>query len=62
MVTELFRRTLHGRISHRIISQLSMNTMDAMTSDRSVRRPRIRTKSERNRRRQSDRANHAPAY
>ena len=36
-----------------------MKTMDAMTSDRSVRRPRIRTESEGSRRRQSDRAKYA---
>ena len=49
-----------SRISRRLLSQLSMNTMDAMTSDRNVRRPRIRTESERNRRRQNDWANYAP--
>ena len=46
MATDLFHRTLHcSRISRRILSQLSMNTMDATTFDRSVRRPRIRTES-----------------
>ena len=37
----------------RTLSKLFMNTMDAMTSSRSVRRPRIRTDSEGNRRRQN---------
>ena len=41
------------------LSQLFMNTTDTFTSDRSVRRPRIRANSERNRRRQNDRANKA---
>ena len=36
-----------------------MNTINAMTSDRSVRRPRTRTKAERNRRRQNDWENYA---
>ena len=39
----------------RTLSKLFTNTMDAMASDRSVRRPRIRTNSERDRRRQNDR-------
>ena len=40
-------------------SQHLTNTIDAMSSNGSVRRPRIRTDSERDRRRQNDRANKA---
>ena len=36
-----------------------MNTMDATTSDRSVRRPRIRTNSERDRRQRNYRVSYA---
>ncbi len=50
------------RIFRCTLSQLTLHeyhTMDAMTSNRSVRRPRIRTNSERDRRRQNDRTNYA---
>ena len=42
-----------------IFAQHFTNTIDAMSSDGSVRRPRIRTDSERDRRRHNDRANYA---
>ena len=48
-----------SRISRRILSPLPMNTMNVMNSDRRVRRPRIRTETERNRRRLNDWANYA---
>ena len=60
MDTVLFRHTLYGLSDAYLSSHPFSTTMDALiTSNRSVRRARTRTNSERDRRRHNDKANYA---